>query len=623
MAVLERADELASSEGLETALADDQFLPSGLHARLRAFAAALQQSPQAAGAAMERIRDHRLVRLIRERCEVAEMTARVRRWLETPAGTDIPSVATGVRRYLGDWGWVDRALNVLWAGDPDRDPILGNAYRLLYGEARARRAELDRAFADRLKIWTPTASAQAPGGTLPVESVLAEVVLPLAAEAPPLVFVLDGMTGSVAAQIGEELGRGGRWLEVTATAGARRAAISMIPSVTTVSRASLLSGAPASGGQAVEAAGFAAFWRRHHRPAVLFHKAQIAGGAGHRLAQPLLDALAGDEVVGVVLNTIDDALDHDREGDRVAWKPSDITFLPDLLNAARDYARPVVLVSDHGHVLERGEHDNGRVNAPGVGSARWRTGAPQDGEVELTGPRVLEGGGRIVVPWREDIRYTPRKAGYHGGASLAEMTVPVLVFVPLLDLVPKGWTVLPPEKAAPQWWNPATAPETAAPAPERPREKPSDKPRRRGGKQPEPQAGEALFPVSEAALATGPAVAAEAPATLGERVTRSPLYAGQKKYLRKAPEARQVAAVVNALAEAGGKLSPAAVSAAATAAGGRAPRNAEMFITALQRLLNIEGYPVLELTDSGRTVELNTELLGEQFGVTSSEVTQR
>ena len=62
---------------------------------------------------------------------------------------------------------------------------------------------------------------------------------------------------------------------------------------------------------------------------------------------------------------------------------------------------------------------------------------------------MLEGGGRIVAPWREDIRYTYRKFGYHGGASLAEMTVPVLVLLPTADLLPSGWLVLPPESTAP------------------------------------------------------------------------------------------------------------------------------------------------------------------------------
>ncbi|WP_433461698.1 BREX-2 system phosphatase PglZ [Spirillospora sp. CA-128828] len=578
MAVLDRADELATSAGLGSALAGDPFLPSGLDARLRSFAAALAASPRAADEALDAVTDHRLADLFADRCEVAAMAARVRRWLDS--GTvPVDSVAAGVARHVAEWGWADRALTVLWGGDPGHDPVLGQAYRTLFERAQAQRAVLDEAFAGRLQGGAD--------GALLVESVLDRIVRPLAGETAPLVIVLDGMSGSVAAQLGEELSRGGRWLEITATPGARRAAVAMIPSVTRVSRASLLCGAPAAGGQDTESTGFAAFWKRHRREAALFHKSGIPGGPGQRLAQPLLDALAKEGVVGVVLNTIDDALDHDREGDRTGWRLADITFLTDLLNTARDYKRPVVLVSDHGHVLERGGPDALRA-VEGAGAARWHTGNPSDGEIELTGPRVREGGGRVVAPWREDIRYTPRKAGYHGGASLAEMTVPVLTVVPSADLVPKGWTILPPEDTVPPWWTARPAP-APPPAPAKARK--------------QPKQDETLFTVDEPAE------------KLGIQVTGSTVYTDQRRYLRKAPDARQVAAVIDALADAGGHLSTAAVGAAAAAAGGRAPRDADLFINALQRLLNVEGYPVLGLIDSGGTVKLEVELLREQFGV--------
>ncbi len=615
MKVLDRADELAAVAGLGEVAAGDPFLPSGLDARLRAFANALGESPQAADEALAAVMDHRLADLFAGRCEVAAMAARLLRWLEAPGSMEIASVGAGIASHVEEWGWVDRALNVLWNGDPGNDRVLGHAYRTLLERARARRSLLDESFARCLRDGTvPMAGTETWAGALLLESVMSEVVRPLAGETAPLVLVLDGMSSSVAAQLGEELVRGGRWLEITGTPGARRAAVSMVPSVTRVSRASLLCGAPAAGGQAVESAGFTEFWKRHRRQAALFHKSDIPGGPGQRLAQPLLDALTGDSVVGVVLNTVDDALDHDREGDRTGWRASDITFMIDLLNAARDYNRPVVLVSDHGHVLDRGASDVRQT--AGQGAARWRTGEPSDGEIALTGPRVLEGDGRVVVPWREDIRYTPRKAGYHGGASLAEMTVPVLVIVPSAELLPKGWSILPPEATVPWWWTagaePRRVPEQAAStrstdAPGRPSA--ASKARRKAEQE------EALFTVSEASPAPAAPAAAPAPATLGSRVVRSSVYANQRKYLRKAPEGRQVAAVVDALAGAGGRLSAAAVGAAAAASGGRAPRNAELFITALQRLLNVEGYPVLELIDSGSTVKLEVDLLREQFGV--------
>jgi hypothetical protein len=598
MAVLDRADVLAKNAGLGPALAANAFLPSGFQARLHTCVAALSDSAAAAEQALEQLTDHHLAGLHRDRWQVARMAVRLRRWLDV--STDSPdagvaSVAAGVRAHLSTWGWVDRALTVLWAGDPASDAVAGNAYRRLYREVSGRRADLDRAFAGRLATWVRGASATAPGGCLLIEEVLRQVVLPLAARRPPLVLVLDGMSSAVAAELGEQLAHR-NWIEATATPGVRRAAVSMIPSLTTISRASLLSGTPASGGQGVERTGFAAFWQRHRREGALFHKSAVGGGAGQRLAQPLMDALAADQVVGVVLNTIDDALDHDREGSRVGWNLTDITYLSELLDAARGYGRPIVLVSDHGHVLDRTEPGSPPTR-PGE-AARWRTGTGPmtTGEVELSGPRVLEGGGTVVAPWSEEIRYTPRKAGYHGGAALAEMTVPVLVALPSLDLLPAGWSVLPPEDTTPAWWAggrgaaPAAAPRFTVQAPDDAQNKP---------------AGDGLFTVT-------PVV------TLGSQVVASAVYGEQKKYVRKAPDPGQVAAVIDALAAAGGTLSPTAVNAAAADAGGRAPRNAEMFITALQRLLNVEGYLVVGLVDSGRTVRLDVRLLREQFGIAES-----
>lgn len=574
-AVLERADALAANAGLGTSLGGNPFLPSGMTARLHALAAALSVSTAEAEKALSVLKEHRLAGLHRDRVDVAEMAVRIRRWLDSDPDLDVPSVASGVRGQLASGGWVDRALALLWAGDPDSDAHAKLAYHSLYAEARARRAVLDERFAARLVSWAAHAESVAPGGCLLIEDVLKEVALPLASTTAPLILVLDGMSSANAVELGTELTRGG-WLEASALQGARRSAVAMIPSLTTLSRASLLCGTPASGGQAVESAGFAAFWKRHRRSGLLFHKASIGGTAGQRLAQPLMDALAGDAVVGAVLNTIDDALDHGRA--QPVWRLQDIAHLTELLNAARAYRRPVLIVSDHGHVLDRTGPDN--PPAPGgTGSARWRTGAAVDGEVVLSGPRVREGGGTVTVPWREEIRYTPRKDGYHGGASLAEMTVPVLTILPAAELLPVKWSVLPPENVVPNWWSVGGSVAPAFSYDEQP-------------------AGE-LFTVR-----TG----------LGATIVKSALYAEQKRFVRKAPDNAQVAAVIDALTEASGTLSPAAVNAAAASAGGRAPRNAELFVNTLERLLNVEGYPVLGLIDSGRTVRLDVALLREQFG---------
>jgi hypothetical protein len=612
--VLEQADLLADRAGLREALADSSFLPSGFRARLRALAGLLtprptQRTVSSAADALRQLKHHHLAELLfPEQVELAEMAVRLQRWLTGPESEVRPgpgAVNAAVRAHLADWGWADRALNRLWAGDDAADAHVNQAYRVVHDAARARRDRLDRGFAQALAAWTIHASTTAPDGALLVEDVLRRIAVPLAAQRPPLVLLLDGMSSAVAVRLGEELGAP-RWVEAapdlgsdgSAAPGRRRAAaVAAIPSVTTVSRATLLTGGLTTGGQSAERDGFAAFWRKQRHEAVLFHKSDLPGPAGHRLAPAVVTAIAGECVVGVVLNTIDDALDHGQESTRGDWSSATVRFLSELLDAARGQGRPVLLVSDHGHVLDRTE-DSVPVAASGVESSRWRIGAPGADEVELTGPRVLEnrgpnGRGSVTVPWREDIRYTPRKAGYHGGAALAEMTVPVLVLLPSAEILPTGWSQLSPETVTPSWWEERTG--AAIPAATTAKGRPSAK------KKAEP---------------VGPTLFDDSPMqSLGEKVVDTGVYAAQKQFVRKGPERKAVAAVIDALAAADGTLSLAAVTTAAASSGGRAPRNAEFFVAALQRLLNVEGYPVLGLIDAGSRTRLDIGLLEEQFGV--------
>jgi hypothetical protein len=601
--VLEQADRLADRAGLREALADSGFLPSGFRARLRALATTLTARPDqktvtAAEAALHQLRSHHLADLLfPEQVQLAEMAVRLQRWLTTPTA-DLPAgsgaVGAAVQAHLGDWGWADLALNRLWAGDGAMDPHINEAYRVIHEAARARRDHVDRQFANALATWTKHATTTQPEGALLVEDVLRHIAAPLAAQRPPLILLLDGMSSAVAAQLGEELGAP-RWMEAAPEAGRRSAAVAAIPSITTVSRATLLTGGLTTGGQNIEKDGFAAFWRKRRHEAVLFHKADLPGPAGHRLAPEIVTALAGDGVVGVVLNTIDDALDHGQESSKGDWTIGSVRYLSELLDAARGQGRPVVLVADHGHVLDR--TTQGPLPAQGVESARWRIGPPNeqpgDDEVHLAGPRVLEGDGSITALWRGDQRYTPRKAGYYGGASLAEMTVPVLVLLPSAETLPSGWSLLSPEAVTPTWWHHeasrAGTPTAPQPATSRPAARNKTEPTRPDD--------------------------AAAPPTLGAQVIDTGVYAAQKQFVRKGPEKKAVAAVIDALVAADGTLSLAAVSAAAASSGGRAPRNAEFFVAALQRLLNVEGYPVLGLIDAGARVKLDIVLLKDQFGV--------
>jgi len=527
---------------------------------------------------------------------------RLARWLAT-ADAAPATVAEGALRQVRCWAWADRALALIKTADTTRTPRVRAAYAALYEAVREQRAGLDEAFAQRLASWSPVAGPT--DDLLLAENLLERIARPLAERRAPLIIVLDGMSAAVACELAEEITASRIWTEAGRHPDGREGALAVLPSATTFSRTSLLCGQLRAGSQPEERAGFAAFWRG--RKSALFHKAGLAAGPGAVLNEDV-QAVIGDAgtVVGVVLNTIDDALRDGREGSTPVWRLDDITYLRELLAAAAGAGRPVILTSDHGHILDQGEG----IHPVQSDSARYRQGQPGDGEVLLSGPRVLSAGGTAVLPWDERIRYAPRKAGYHGGASLAEVIIPVLAFVPAGSPCPKGWTLYDnPVLHEPAWWNPDAAsgrPDAASQAAAMPAGQASRarKPARRP-----PVQEDALFSASEVGAGEARSGAGAGQVTLGARVVASERFAAQRAFVRKAPADAAVAAIIDGLSAAGGKLPVTSVAGLA----GQAPFRMAGYLAQLGRLLNVDGYPVIGDADGGRTVELNAALLTEQF----------
>ena len=150
------------------------------------------------------------------------------------------------------------------------------------------------------------------------------------------------------------------WVELVAEETPERpVVIAALPMVTEISRASLLCGAIRSGNSSTEKDGFSAHPGlcsacAPAAPPVLFHKGDLreVGAAG--LAPGVAGSIADPDqrIVGVVINAVDD---HLAKGDqvRVSWTARHIRPMEELLEACRSAGRVVVLVSDHGHVLER------------------------------------------------------------------------------------------------------------------------------------------------------------------------------------------------------------------------------------------------------------------------------
>ncbi|MGP3988579.1 BREX-2 system phosphatase PglZ [Streptomyces sp. 3N207] len=620
----DRAASLARQFGAEQAIRTSPLLAAGLEARFTGVGEALLAGEQVRIAqAVAALDDHRLAPEsdVRPRIERARMAQRLTRWLSARPAVESEaeslSVKDSIGRHVSDTGWVDLALDHIESGG-DPDATLKSAYDALGTSVRDRRRDINRHFARSLAAWT--AGGRPPEDMLTVETFLPKVVAPVvkAGKRRVLLLVLDGMSAAIAAQLGEELRT--HWVEYDPLPKAkdtpvRRAMAAALPTVTAVSRTSLFAARLTNGTQADEKRLFPEhrFWGEER--AAVFHKDDLRGDtSGAPLGPELHEALVSDRThAAVVLNTVDDRLATEQKLGDGAWRLADIGRLQDLLRFAAAQGRAVIITSDHGHVIDRHgvrvEADPDRVE-----SARHRSGggALAETEIALSGPRVVapDSGGEIVALWDADSRYTSQKAGHHGGASLAEVAIPVLAFLPFGAEPPSGWRELGSQQ--PPWWS--LGPDTSEQAPVRPVAAATP------AKAPSKQAVElarshdSLFEVAlgpsknEDALLSAELVSPDD--TLVSGLLASEVFAAQVQLLARKPDLPRVEKAVRALLDAGGTLP---VTALAQRIGLPASRAADGFAAVLRQLLNHDGVQVLETLPDGRTLRLHTGLLRDQF----------
>ncbi|WP_327588227.1 BREX-2 system phosphatase PglZ [Nonomuraea sp. NBC_00507] len=599
--LLQRTEELLREFNAESLIARSSLLPGAYDIRLREFAKTVRDALSApdgpalnqAEQAYRQLAAHELAHAgngRERRAEVAQMALRLLRHLALP-DRPAPTLADALHEQITIGAYVEWAFADVWGGDPDQQ--VGKAYRALLEAAAARRDGRDRVLAGHLA--TATAADTPPGTLVPIESALATLVRPLGRA---LLIVLDGMSAGVLAELAAELA-GSRWTElVDSTLGHRRVLLPAFPTVTEVCRTSLLTGTLRTGGQHDEKSAFAS--ATGDPAARLFHKDDLRTPGGHSLDPDIRAAVEGQaRIVGVVLNTIDDALDKMDPGG-ITWTRAQITHLIALSEAAKATGRTLILTSDHGHVIER---DSTLVK--GGDSARWRPASTPagEGEILLEGRRVLLGGGTIVTPWLEQLRYTGKRAGYHGGVSAAEVAIPFAVFTaaPVDEIA--GWRPAPAQE--PTWWH--TPLTLTAPLP-------ATKKGSRPPKQPEEQ--ETLSFDELPSTATTPKPAAVPPRThekFLDALLGTALYAEQQERAgRSAPDDARLRGVLAALMDNGGRLHETTLSAVAEIPAARL----RSVLAAVRRVLSVDGYDPISYDSDGVTIILDMNILAEQFGVT-------
>ena len=599
-ALLKRADEILEELQAEAYAYVSDTSPLGFDQRFARFGRLLSEaidngsscSPSSLTEAWRMIKQHEQFRSSDEprRLDRGEMALRLVRWLGRVATTTSPppfsSLGEAAQYHADEGGFVDWARFQIRGSEPVRE--LSKAYEYLFETVTTIREQHARRFAELLQ--DATASAPSSVQLIPVEKILDKIVVPLAVHTPVLVIVLDGMSSAVCHELVADITRQD-WVALCEDGhDKQRPGLAALPSVTQASRASLLCGKLICGDATDEQRGFATHpgLLQHSRPSLppkLFHKADLQTEQ-EKVRNAILHSR--QRVVGVVINAVDDLLLKGEQLD-IRWSKDQIRILPTLLHEAETADRVVILLADHGHVLEHHTHS---LQQDG-GGERWRVddGHTTEGELALRGPRVLmPDSQQLIAPWNERIRYGPKKSGYHGGISPQEMIVPIAV-LSVRESCP-GWT--PVSIETPVWWQeplPQLATQdTSASAQEL--------------TEPQEPSGLPLFDFARAQQGASP--------NWIHALLNSSVFAEQKKLVGQAEAVDDhLVVLLGALDRAEGKLPSAALAHEI----GMPTARLNGLITILQQVLNIDGYQILSRDEDSGTIELNRDLLHRQFEV--------
>lgn len=635
-ASLSQAEQILASLDFMPALRISPLLPGALTQRLDAFSDALGNALEKgakpllvaeAEQAWEHLQTHVLAHETQRHDQMrrAEMALRLLRWLGQAPVAENGTAPQMLGQYISDGSFVDWARTQLWAGEDHE--ALGRVYAALSEAVTQRREQQNRGFARHLSGVARGDSL--PPSLVPVERALETVVSPLVAEKKPtLLLVLDGMNEAVYRELQEDLAAYG-WIEVSEDADPPpRCLVSALPSATEFSRCSLLSGALVRGNAAQEKQAFAGHNKLRQLlstrfPPQLLHKQDIQQPGSGGLAPDARARIAGTEhkLVGVVINAIDDQLSSSSQV-VVHWSLQSIPMLRQVLEAAREGGRAVIITSDHGHVLD---HDSqfAQTQVETHNGERYREegAAPSEQEVEVSGTRVLTASQRAVVPWSEKLRYTKgRNRGYHGGGSLQEVVIPLGIYISASDPVGMpGWRELP--RRLPTWWQNEPQDHDPGGSVAESTAEASAKTAKTGRKKKKPAEPDSsmLDLFGEETLVQGAPIEApeerlsvEAVASCSwlDELFASPVFEQSLQRAGRVPvNNEQIRRLLELLDQSKGSAMETQVAKHLAIPSIRL----RGFLSAVQKILNVDGYPVLKTDRESRTVVLDKESLKLQF----------
>lgn len=632
---LSKAEQILASLDLISVARFSPVLPCGFQARLDDLARALElaltgSEVSAAEHALFQVNQHGLAQLAsrRETISRATMAVRLVRWLQRQPPVEGSAVAL-VEEYVTQGGFCDWARSAIWSGDVHES--LNGVYKKLTDQVRDWRERQNQGFAQQLA--SIARGDTLPARFIPVEQTLARLLAPLAEQTPVLLVVLDGMSEAVYRKLAEDLSRH-HWLELRPEAQPEEPClIAALPTVTQVSRCSLLSGTLAEGGAAEEKRAFAAHGllkkiASTKFPPKVFHKQDLSDDGSGSLHSEVRSQIAGTEhrILAAVINAIDDQLSSSSQV-TVDWTLDSVALLRQVMEAAREAGRVVVVTSDHGHVLDHDSvyqasaADNGERYQPAQNGA-----SPSDLEVLVTGPRVVMPSNKVVLPWSEKLRYTKSKSlGYHGGGSLQEVVIPLGIFINAsTQMVPEGWIEIP--RRIPDWWNVnemivaefAHDYDSIAGRVGKSTKKSDKRPDKTTGKKSVKSklieaAAEVMDDMFGGAPAEPPQTAENTSAAEWiDRLFHSPVYQQVKTRAgRSAIKDEQLRSLIELLHKNHGQAMDAVVVRELMI-----PKiRLRGFLAGAQKLLNVDGYPILSVERDSQTIKINVADLKKQFEI--------
>ena len=614
---LAKAEQVLASVDMTTAAELSDLMPCAVQARLTHFSSALDTALKNGDLkkveiAFNHLSSHALsgLSLYRETVERAQMALRLARWLAKGSRT-AGTAAEFMLDYAAEGGFADWARTEIWAGDAH--DTLNEVYQKLSAKVRQVRETQNQAFGRQL--MSVARGDKLPNAIVPVERAIDELVVPLAENQPVLLLVLDGMSEAVYRQLGEDLSHH-NWLELQPegqdSSGCLMAAL---PTVTQVSRCSLLSGDLCEGGAADEKRAFSAHptlkkIASTKFPPQVFHKQDLSQPGSGSLHSPIRGVIAGKEhrVLAVVINAIDDQLSSSSQV-AVDWSFESIALLRQVMEAAREAGRIIIMTSDHGHVLD---HDSVFQQSAEENGERYQPAStesePSDLEVKVVGDRVVTKNSEVILPWSERLRYVRKKNhGYHGGGSLQEVVIPLGIYSSASNRqLPDGWREVP--RRFPDWWySPSeedkVADSEAAYSPEA-REKPAKK-MARGKRAAVAEVVEDMFATPEPSL-----MPEQSNGDWISDLFASDVYIKLRDRAgRTAVTDKDLSALLRLLQKHQWQVMEATLCRELVI-----PKlRMRGFLSNAQRLLNVDGYSILSADRESQTIRLNVSDLKKQF----------